>query len=334
VFWVFVFPVIVAVGLGIAFRQQGPARPQVAVDLALRETAPDLYAALLSAPNVDARPLDEATATAGLRRGGLDLIVSVQSTSAGDGAGDSPPPVRYRYDESRPEGRLARWAVDDVLQRSQGRQNPLTVEDDRVTEPGGRYIDFLLPGLIGLNIMGSSMWGIGFAVVMMRKRRQLRSYAVTPMRRSHYLLAFMLSRLIFLVMEVGALLAFGFLAFGVALHGSWAAVGLLALAGAVCFAGLSLLVAARTESIEAASGWMNLVQLPMWLLSGSFFAYERFPEIAHPFIRLLPLTTLNDALRAVINDGASLVSQVPALTALTLWGGCAFLLALRFFRWQ
>jgi ABC-type multidrug transport system permease subunit len=224
--------------------------------------------------------------------------------------------------------------VDEELQRGMGRVDVAQVRDRIVAEPGARYIDFLIPGLIGLNLMASGMWGIGFNVVESRTRKLLKLLTATPMRRSHYLLSFMLSRLLFLILEVVALVGFGRLVFGVEVRGSLLALAVILLLGAMSFAGLGLLVASRSRSIEAVSGWMNLVMLPMWLLSGSFFSYSRFPEIMHPLIRLLPLTALNDALRAVINEGASLAASWSEIAVIASWGLVSFAVALRIFRWQ
>lgn len=203
-----------------------------------------------------------------------------------------------------------------------------------VAEPAGRYIDFLIPGLIGLNLMGSSMWGVGFAIVQNRVRKLLKRFAASPMRRSDYLLGMILSRLSFLVLELGVLVGAGMVLFGVEVRGSWLALLLVSLVGAISFTGLALLVAARVTTSEAASGWMNFVMLPMWVLSGSFFSYSRFPEALQPLIRALPLTALNDALRAVMNEGAPIASTWVELAVLAAWGAGGFLLALKIFRWQ
>lgn len=198
----------------------------------------------------------------------------------------------------------------------------------------GRYIDFLIPGLIGLNLMGSSIWGVGFAVVQTRVRKLLKRFAASPMRRSDYLLALVFSRLLFLAVELVLILAAGYFLFGVTVEGSLAALGMVTLVGGLSFTGIALLISARPTTIEAASGWMNFVMMPMWILSGSFFSYDRFPEVVHPAIRALPLTALNDALRAVMSEGAPLAGTWLEMAVMTFWGLAAFALALRFFRWQ
>lgn len=325
VFWVFMFPVLLAVALGIAFR----AKPADSVRIAVIAHAPGrerLAELLAHAPRVSVAVLDERAAAAALQAGNVDLVL--------DAAVAAPLRVTYRFDPTRPEARAARLAVDDALQRALGRSDPVVVRDEYVSEPGGRYIDFLIPGLVGLNLMGSGMWGLGFAVVQARTRKLLKRFAATPMRRSHYLLSFFLSRLAWLVLEVAAVVGAGWALFGVAVRGSVWALAMVALLGAMAFAGLGLLVAARPRTIEGVSGWMNFVQLPMWLLSGTFFSYARFPTAVQPLIRALPLTALNDSLRAVINQGAPLHACGVEIAVLVAWGGASFALSLRLFRWQ
>lgn len=324
VFWIFGFPVVMAIGLGLAFRDRPPDKPTVAVV----QDAAWIVDALEDSEQLKVKVLDEATAREQLRTARVDLVVM------GDAETDDPESVRYRYDEMRSEGRLARYMTDAELQRALGREDAAAAADELVTEKGSRYIDFLMPGLIGLNLMGSSMWGIGYTIVLARKRRQLRRFAATPMKRTDFMLAFLLSRLVFLALELVGLVGLGFLAFGVTIHGSPISLVLVALVGACCFGAIGLLVAARVQSVEAANGWMNFIMMPMWILSGVFFAYSKFPELMQPFLRLLPLTALNDALRAIVNDGASILSLGPELAVLGVWGVIPFLLALKWFRWQ
>src|SRR5207248_8412930 len=171
--------------------------------------------------------------------------------------------VVYRAASTRTGGRLARLQVDDAVQRARGRPDVASVRDERITEPGARYIDFLIPGLLGMNLMGSGLWGVGFSVVQARTKKLLKRLMATPMRRGHYLLSFILSRLLFLFLEIAALVGFGWLMFGVGVRGSYGALALITVLGALSFAGLGLLVASRARTIEAVSGLMNLVMLPM-----------------------------------------------------------------------
>lgn len=324
-FWVFVFPVLLAVALGIAFRSRPPETLQVGV-VGEGDRAAWTAETLGHAPGLAARRLGPEEAARELRTGRVDILV--------EPAEGAEPRFTYRWDGSRAQGRTARLAAGDALERALGRADRAAAADQTVSEAGGRYIDFLLPGLIGLNLMGSGMWGVGFAAVQARTRKLLKRFAASPMRRSDYLLALVLSRLIFMVAEVAALLVFGRLVFGITVHGSWPALAVVALVGALSFCGIALLIGARPDTIESVTGWMNFVMLPMWLLSGSFFSYERFPAVLQPAIRALPLTAINDALRAVMNDGAPLSRSATELAVLAAWAVVSFLIALRIFRWR
>lgn len=320
VFWVFGFPVVLAFALGIAFRSRGPDQLNIGV---LRSAGDSSVATVLGrSPSLAARVLDSSDAQTALRAGHIALLVLPGE------------PLGYRYDTTRAESRLARLEVDDALQRARGRRDPAAVRDERITAPGSRYIDFLIPGLLGMNLMGSGLWGVGFSVVNARSKKLLKRFMATPMRKSDYLLAFVLSRLMFLVLEIAALVGFGWVMFRVGVRGSILALGAITILGALSFAGLGLLVASRARTIEAVSGLMNLVMLPMWILSGTFFSYARFPEAMLPFVRALPLTALNDSLRAVMIDGASLLSLARPLLIVTMWGVISFAVALRIFRWR
>jgi len=324
VFWVFGFPLLLALGLGIAFRNKPADVTSIAIVQGAE--AQDVMSLIERSPQkscIRAEVLDKQSALKGFRLGKYDLVVE------SDGKGG----FQYLYDPARPESVLSRAEVDDALQISAGRKNPLPTSAVISNEPGSRYIDFLIPGLIGMNLMNSGMWSVGFALVDMRQRKLLKRFVATPMRRSDFLLALAGGRLVLMVAEVGLLLGFGALIFHIRVSGSLFSILLLSAIGAVGFAGLGLLTASRAQKIESVSGLINLIMMPMWIFSGVFFSYERFPAVIHPFIKALPLTALNDALRATILEGASLTSQAGRLLVLLLWGGISFVLALRWFRW-
>ncbi len=200
-------------------------------------------------------------------------------------------------------------------------------------QSGARYIDFLVPGLLGMSLMGGGMWGLGFVTVDMRIRKLLKRFLATPMKKSQFLGGLMMSRMMFMVPEVLILLVFAYFAFDFRIRGSLLDVLVLVLLGAVSFSGLGLLIASRANTIEAVSGLMNLVMLPMWMLSGIFFKSDRFGEAAQPFIKALPLTPLIDSLRGVMLEGATLVDHRWDLLIMIAWGAVSFVLALRWFRW-
>jgi len=319
-FWVFGFPILLAVGLGVAFREK--PQEQVFVGVVERPGADAAVAALREEDGFKVRRLDEAEAARRLRLGQVALVVVPG------------PRPEYRFDPGRPDSAFARLKVDDALQRAAGRRDQWSAAERRTNEPGGRYIDFLIPGLIGMNIMSGAMWGVGYALVEMRVRKLLKRLVATPMRRSDFLGAMMASRMLVVFLEIALLLGFGWLVFGLRVAGSLWTVAFVALLGSFSFSGLGLLTASRARKTETVSGLMNLVMLPMFVFSGVFFSSDRFPAALQPFIKALPLTALNDALRAVVLEGAPLSAQAPRVALLLAWGGLSFLLALRVFRWS
>ena len=320
IFWVFVFPLLMALALGIAFRT--PSETTVAVGVEEGAGAAELAATLSAHQGVEiVRVAPGETATA-LRDGLAHVIVAPGK------------PPAYRYDPTRPESRLARQTVDDLLQRAAGRKDVWTGREETVTVPGSRYIDWLIPGLLGMNIMGTGMWGIGFTLVVQRARKLLKRLIATPMRRPQFLAALVTARLVLLGLEVAALVGFARLIFGVPIEGSLASLAVVSLLGAMTFGGLGLLTASRARTVEGVSGIMNVVMVPMWICSGVFFAASNFPDPMQPFIQALPLTALIDALRAVMLDGSGLIATGSELLILAAWGAGSFGLALKLFRWR
>ncbi len=342
IFWVYGFPIVMVVLLGIAFRNKPVEKISVDIVTSLgaeqiaktlrepekREPSGSSSAAASANPRFETQinPVDICRRR--LRTGKTDLIVSVEAAESGH------PHYEFLFDPARPESALARNAADNALQRAAGRVDPATVTDRAFDEPGSRYIDFLVPGLLGMSLMGGGLWGVGYVTVDMRIRKLLKRFLATPMKRSDFLAGIMISRLLFMVPEVLVLLMFAWLAFGVEVHGSILAVVVLILLGAAMFAGIGLLVASRARTLETVSGLMNLVMLPMWMMSGIFFSSDRFPAFAQPLVKSLPLTPLIDALRAVMQEGTSLATMPGTLLTLAGWTIVSFALALRWFRWM
>lgn len=323
VFWVFVFPVLLAAGLGIAFRNR-PAEVQRIAVVAGTPAASTLAAALRSDSALAVQLLDDSAAEHALRTGDLALVVHAYGTDS----------VIYQYDDTRPEARTARLITDDALQRAAGRRDPVAAAEHHIRERGSRYIDFVIPGLLGMNLMGSGIWGIGFAIVDQRKKKLLKRLIATPMSRVEYLASFLLSRLSMLLIEVVTLLGFGVFIFGVPLRGSLVQLALICLLSSLTFGALGLLIASRARTVEGASGLMNLVMLPMWVFSGVFFSSSNFPRGMQPFIQALPLTAVNNALRANMLQGAGLGAVGGEVAIVAGWLVVAFVLALRMFRWR
>jgi ABC-2 type transport system permease protein len=324
VFWVFVFPLLLAAGLGIAFRNKPSDASSVAIVASTgAQQANVLLQRFRQSTSFKVDVVNAADAQKGFRLGKYDLVIEADAVGG----------MRYRYDPARPESVLALAQANDALQTAAGRKDVVPTAVQTSSEPGSRYIDFLIPGLLGMNLMNSGMWGIGFALVDMRQRKLLKRFVGTPMRRSDFLLALMSSRLVLMLIEIGLLLTLGVVVFHMKVLGSLLAILLIGALGALTFGGVGLLTASRAQKIESVSGLMNLVMMPMWIFSGVFFSYERFPAVLQPLIKALPLTALNDALRASILEGTPLIRQWPRLLVMGLWGGISFVLALKWFRW-
>jgi ABC-type multidrug transport system permease subunit len=316
-FWVFAFPILLAVGLGIAFRN----RPADVLPVAA--TTPQLTQALAADKGLKATTMDEAAGTKALATGVIELL-AIQTTQG----------VEYKYDDTNPDARNARLLVDRAVQTAAGRRDAVAATNELIHETGARYIDFVIPGLLGMNLMGSAIWGLVFSVVESRQKRLLKRMVASPMPRWQYLASFLLSRLLMLVIEVVVFLGFARIAFGVPFRGSLAELGVLCLLTSLAFSALGLLISSRAKTIEAASGLMNLAMLPMWILSGVFFSATRFPAIIQPFVRALPLTAAIDALRGNMLQGMSLVQMTSPVAILLAWLVVPFFVALRIFRWR
>lgn len=330
-FWVFVFPVLMTCALGIAFRDSSSAEIQVGVlqsapsEAGATPDAAAVVATLDADPRVAAREVAADSAATLLRDGEIALVVT---------PGADPASVSYRFDRTRPESGVARFTVDEVLQRAAGRADAFVPADHLVELPGSRYIDWLVPGLLGMNVMMTGLWGIAFSIGMARTKKLIKRLSATPMRRGHFLGAQLAGRLLFLPLEAGVLIVFAHYVFGVPVRGSWLLLALLILLGAVSSGALSLFVASRARSFEAISGLINLAIVPMWIMSGIFFSSSNFPDVIQPFVQALPLTALNDALRAVMLAGDGFGAVAHEIAILSAWAVICFGLALKIFRWQ
>jgi ABC-2 type transport system permease protein len=327
VFWVFAFPLLLAIALGFAFREKPPDKIPIGVVGSTATSASSAAAtatstALARSPVLLPKVFSLAAGREALRTGRISLLI------------DPGPPVVFRFDETRPDSRIARLEAGDALERAAGRADRIAVKEERVTERGARYIDFLIPGLLGMNLMGTGIWSFAFSITTARNRKILKRLIATPMRKTDYLLSQVFARLGFLLVELVVLVGFGWIFFGVGVRGSLLLMLVTCFVGAMAFCGMGLLIASRVSTIEGASGLANLVMMPMWLLSGVFFSYERFPERALPFIRALPLTALNDALRAVMNEARPWTAVAPQLAIVAAWGLVCFVVALKIFRWR
>lgn len=329
------FPLVLALILAAAF----PNRPVAAIKVDVVGTDDTATTLATNWSERDLTPKLEATSHAEeealrrLRTAKTSLVVYADKSA----------PAGYRLvsDDSQPGSVLARAAVESIILRDANPKAQLPeakpLSEALPDTTGGRYFDFLLPGLIGTNLMGGGLFGVGFLIVDMRVRKLLKRYLATPMRKSDFMLSLVISRLIFTVSEIGVLLAVAHLPFeyfGLRVHGNWFALIFLILLGGASFSGLGLLVASRARTMETASGLLNAVMLPQYLVSGVFFSSTSFPDFLQPFIKVLPLTALNDGLRAIINDGAGFEAILWPTVILLSWGLVSFFAAIKLFKWR
>ncbi len=317
IFWTFLFPILLAMGLGIAFRN----RP--ADVLPVGATTTQLTQALAADKGLGAATMDEVSGTHALATGSI-LLLAIQR----------PDSIAYKFDDTNPDARTARLLADRAIQMAAGRRQAVSAGDQLVHEVGARYIDFLVPGLLGMNLIGSAMWSLGFAIVDARQKKLLKRMVASPMLRWQYLASFLFSRLGLLVIEVGVFLGFARLAFDVPFRGSLWQLALLCVLASLAFSALGLLVSSRAKTTEAANGLMNLIMLPMWILSGIFFSPTRFPVVIQPLVRALPLTAAIDALRGNMLQGMNLSQQGVPIAILLAWLLVPFFVSLWIFRWR
>src|SRR5439155_8161837 len=381
VFWTYGFPVVLALALGVAFRNRPPEPVEVAVEatdgcegwrdalatnaqLHVRWLSPQKAREALRVGKVsvvvgrddvlpqerrssrreeahsDSRKESESPLTSAATLQGLDPATPAVNALSADRTGKSANSTGsdvgrvYQFDPTRPESRMARALVDDALQRAEGRADPTPVRDQLVTEPGSRYIDFLIPGLLGFNLMSSGLWGVGFVIVEMRVRKLIKRMIATPMSRAHFLLSFVLVRGAFLLGELPVLLGFAYWVFNVPIRGSLPLIAGLSVLGTLMFAGIGLLIGSRAQNTHTIAGLVNLVSLPMLVTSGVFFSAARFPDAVQPIIRLLPLTAMIEAVRTVMLDGSGAAAVANQIGIMLAWGLMSFVVALWMFRWQ
>lgn len=321
-FWVFGLPILLSIALGTAFHERGPEPIVVG---AVRVLPPSMSAAL-EAAGVTVRTLATAEAERELRAGRVLLVLGP--------ADNAEAPLEYRYDPTRTGSLLARATVHDAVQLSAGRKDTLAVNDRPVREIGSRYVDFLVPGILGMNLMTGALWGVGWSLADLRARKLLKRFRASPLRASQLAAGIAIARMLVIPIEAFVILMFARLAFGMPMVGSIALLALVLLAGSTAFSGIGVLVGSRANNGESAGAIINLAMLPMFIFSGVFFSASHFPDAVQPLIRLLPLTAINDAMRGVILEGAGLEEISKPLFILFAWAAMTLAIGLKRFRWN
>ena len=347
-FWGIVFPLLMALGLGLAFTQKLDTVHKVAIiknaetgidssnrfETFLRTrtqkskdslTQKDQYKISVKDDKLGNNTyLFERTtrpeAMKMLKRGEINLIIEEKSDS-----------VEFHFDPVNSEAHLTYLNLSRVINNSK-----ITTKDESVvplTLKGTRYIDFFVPGLIAMGLMMSSIWGLGYGIIENRSKKLLRRMIATPMKKSYFLMSLISVRSIMNFIEAGLLFLFAYLVFGITIQGSILALLLIFIAGNIGFAGIAIVTASRTANPEVGNGLINAISTPMIVLSGIFFSYHNFPDWAIGFIKILPLTLLADGIRSIFIEGAGLPDIIVPFFALIITGVICFYIGLKFFKW-
>ena len=342
-FWGIIFPILMSLGLGVAFTNKsdvihnlaivGPVPPRL--DSLLHEHGEtvkkgDETIEKITMPNSKIgnsifmfHRMSGKDAMIQLKRGQINVIIQ---KIHGD--------IKYNFDPLNPEAQLTYYKLSNLVNN----HNLLNPDNQRNIEPltvkGTRYIDFLVPGLIALGIISSSMWGIGYSIIERRSKKLLRRMVATPMKKSNFLIAIMIVRLVMNLVEASLLYLFTWLTFGITIQGNIMALFAVFIAGNIAFAGIAVFISSHTAKTEVGNGLINVVTMPMMVLSGIFFSYHNFPGWSISFIQKLPLTMMADGMRSIFNEGASL-TEISLPTSIMLLTGVAFFIAgLKIFKWH
>jgi len=341
-FWGIVFPVLISIGLGLAFMQKNESKFTIML-VENRQTELDsLLSVYGQKTEKDGKQIITWTVNDQLlgktifsfvRSNWSDAIVSLKRGESDIILTDSLTQIRYHFDIHNEQAELAYMKLTDLL-KSPSNEKTTQQHLSPLTLKGVRYIDFFIPGLIAFGLMASILWGISYTIIESRSQKLLRRMIATPMKKSNFLIAIMFVRMVMNFAEAIIIFFFAWLLFGIHIQGNIPALFVLFIAGNIAFAGIAVLVSSRTSKTEAGSGLINAVQMPMMILSGIFFSYHNFPEWSIGAIKLLPLTALADGMRSIFNEGAGWMEIITPTIALSAFGIICFSIGMKLFKWQ
>ena len=341
-FWTFIFPILMAWGLGIAFTQKDTLIRNVAVisgeqklkkiPLLLAQEKQGVETDTINTHKVTVNNkkmgnsafqflfTDQSNALQMMKKGKISLFLSERNDT-----------IIYHFDPTNTEARLMQLQLETFFTEGQ-----ISVDESRIepmTSTGTRYIDFLIPGLIAMGIMNSCLWGISYSLIDKRSKKLLRRMIATPMKKWHFLLAQLLTRIILTLLETAALILFANLYFNVQIDGDITALFAVILAGNAAFIGIAILISSRTANPHVGGGLINFVSMPMMVLSGVFFSYHNFPEWTIPYIQALPLTAFADSIRTIMIEGAGWNDTLIPMISLFAIGAITYLSGLKIYKW-
>jgi len=341
-FWTFFFPVLLMGLLGIVFGGGFGGDFNLAiVKLDDGMVANVVVQAFKNADGVTvsvAQSEDEALARLedGSVQGVLVLPPDLQKSFA-DKDGTTRLPFHYDNSDVATAGQVVgvtQQIVEAVGNEIANVQPTLGVTPTGVKSASLDYLDFLVPGIVALSIMQTAIFGVGGTLVTYKEKGVLRRLRATPLPMRSFMGSNVLVRIVTSLVQMVIVLAVGMLLFGVTINGSLLVVTVVSVVGSAAFVSLGFAVAAVSKNMEIAQALMNVIQTPMMFLSGIFFPMNNAPAWIQPIVKLLPLTYLANALRAVIIDGAGLWEVRWDLAVLFAVTGVFVIIAWRFFRWE
>lgn len=324
-FWVMFMPLLWMLALGFTFSKPKPETYGIGWLSPVTPSAwtAELHTTLAQDPMTLLKEGSVEQLQTKMMRGEIALVLQATADQK----------IRYQLDQTNPEAVRAQKYVDDLLQRASGRQDVITSQSDTITVEGGRYVDFLIPGLLGLSIMTTSLHGIGMTIVSNRKENLLKRYLATPLRAYEYIVSHLIGRMLILSIEFAVVMITGFIIFQFKIYGGYGSFIAFTILGAGAFTSIALLCASRTRSTPMIAGLTNLISLPMMLLSGVFFSKNNFPEWLRAVTDYLPLTALNDGLRKIALEGMSLAQIGFEIAVLSCYLIVPAVLSTRLFKW-
>jgi ABC-2 type transport system permease protein len=352
-FWGILFPILMSLGLGLAFTKKADVIRKVAIinnrEISENSAENSVVGDFLQ-KNCEKNPSAESNswnwkyvikdaklgnsifmfynmkwdeAMKFLKRGTINVLLVDLKDS-----------LEYHFDPMNSDAELTYLKLSNIVGKGEVISAKAISEIKPLTVTGTRYIDFLVPGLITMGVMMSSMWGISYGIIEKRSKKLLRRLVATPMKKSHFLIALITVRILMNFIESSVLLIFALFAFKMSIQGSISALILTYLAGNIAFAGIAVFASSHTSNTEVGNGLINFVVFPMMVLSGIFFSYQNFPDWSLPVIKNLPLTMLTDGVRSIINEGAGYHEVALPILILLSVGVLFFTAGLKIFKWH
>jgi len=334
VFFSLFLPLIIMLIFGVLNFEGGTTIQLGLVDDADTEMSRSLVSAIAEVESFEVTTGDSDEMQADLKSGDLEIALVIP---AGWGhGGDVQPLTAFAASGARQDAQVGALILNSIVFRFAAGSIDLPAVMVVVKQVAARdlgYIDFLVPGIVGMTVMQLGLFSVAFGFVQLKRTGALRRLFATPTSPVYFLGAQVASRLIIASFQVAILFGVG-IWFGLQMFGDYASLAVIVLLGSVIFLAVGFAIAGWAKNEDQAAPVANLVSLPMMFLSGVFFPRDAMPDFLASVTGYMPLTYVNEALRAIVNDGAGLASLGPQLLGMGVWAVITFVLAVRLFRWE